>query len=271
MHNNIRLLDKHWLVILVYLVSLALLLRGAIHVSYSYGDPRMVAGFWSTELLVALMLLLATLAFFPAARIGLRWPHLDKPWQLLPLLLLVGSAMGVWVFVRVTLHPAIMLDNKLSLKILRTTLLVGVSEEWMYRGLLLAALSRWFGLRRGALVSLLLFGALHLLNMISGLTLVYGMLQFGMTILIGATFVLAAIGSRSLLIPMLMHGIYDFCVIDTLSTVQAGAKSWPILIVSVMGLVCGILSLVWIARLKGQEPFVEKSYERNSQSIIASS
>lgn len=259
--QDIRLLDKRWLVVLIYLGSLALLLRGAIDAPYNYGDPRLVAGFWLTELLVALMLLFATLAFFPPGRIGLRWPSLYRPWQLVPLMLLVAAAIGVWAYVRLTLHPAIMLDNKLSLHILRTTLLVGVSEEWMYRGLLLAALCRWFGLRRGAFISLLLFGALHLFNLFSGMTPVYGLLQFGMTILIGATFVLAAIGSRSILIPILMHGIYDFCVIDTLSSVEAGAPPWPILIVSAAGLVCGLFSLVWIARLKGREPFVEQSSE----------
>lgn len=258
-HQDLRQLDNRWLVALVYLVSLSLLLLGAMHAPYSYGDPRLVAGFWLTELVVALMLLLATWAFFPAGRIGLRRPRLVRPRQLLPLLLLVGAAIAVWAYVRVTLHPAIVIDNILSLKILRTTLLVGVSEEWMYRGLLLAVLSRWFGLRRGAMFSLLLFGALHLFNLISGMTLVYGLLQFGMTILIGATFVLAAIGSRSLLIPMLAHGIYDFCVIDTLTSVEAGASAWPILIVSAMGLICGLFSLVWIARLKGQEPFVDEN------------
>lgn len=257
MQADIRQLDKPWLVLLVYLISLVLLLMGAINAPYGYGDPQLVAGFWITELVVALMLLLATWAFFPAGRIGLRMPQLVRPWQLMPLLLLLGSAVAVWAFVRLTLHPAILLDNVLSLKILRTTMLVGVSEEWMYRGLLLAALSRWFGLRRGALLSLFLFGALHLFNLVSGMPPLYAVMQFFMTMLIGATFVLAAVGTRSLVIPMLAHGIYDFCVIDTLSTIESGARSWPILIVSATGLVCGLLSLVWIIRLNGDEPFAE--------------
>jgi len=162
-------LDNRWWVIFVYLVSLGILLLGAINAPYSYDDPRLVVGFWVTEALVIIMLVLATWRLFPVSRIGLRRPELHRPLRLIPLGILLIAAMTVWLYIRLTLHPAIMLDNLLSLRILRTTLLVGVSEEWMYRGILLAALCHWFGFRRGVLFSLLLFGVLHLFNVISGM------------------------------------------------------------------------------------------------------
>lgn len=248
-------LDKRGWVIIVYLASLAILLLGAIRAPYEYGDPRLVAGFWITEVLVILVLALATWRFVPMARIGLRRPVLYRPRRLIPMGILLAASIAVWLYIRLTLHPAIMLDNLLSLRILRTTLLVGVSEEWMYRGILFAALCRWFGFRRGVLFSLLMFGVLHLFNIISGMSVQFVLLQFFMTILIGASLALAAIGSRSLLVPMLAHGIYDFCVIDTLTMVQAGAPGRPILIVTALGILCGLVSLVWLVLVKEHEPY----------------
>lgn len=253
--DKIHKLDNRWWVVAVYLASLGILLLGALHAPYNYDDPRLVAGFWVTETIVVLMLWLATWRLFPASRIGLRRPVLVNAFQLIPLGLLVAASIVVWLYIRLTLHPAIMLDNLLSLRILRTTLLVGISEEWMYRGILLAALSRWFGLRRGIFISLFLFGVLHLFNIISGMSLQFAILQFFMTMLIGASLALAAIGSRTVLIPMLAHGIYDFCVIDTITSVQAGAPGWPILIVTVTGIVCGLISQIWLFVLKGREPY----------------
>jgi predicted exporter len=56
----------------------------------------------------------------------------------------------------------------------------------MYRELLLAALSRRYGLRKGVFIALALFGTLHLLNMAAGMPSIGAPFQFFMTMLIGS-------------------------------------------------------------------------------------
>jgi membrane protease YdiL (CAAX protease family) len=254
---DLRFLDKRWLVILVYLISLGLLLRGALLINYHYGAAPYVVRFWTTELQVAILLFIATLFFFPAARIGWRRSQWVNGGQVLPMLILIGTAMAVWGIARIV-HPSyIAIDNHLSFLILRTTVLVGLSEEWMYRGLLLTALVRWLGVRRGALLSLFLFGLLHLLNIAAGASVIHSIAQFFMTILIGATLVLATFGTRSLILPIFGHGIYDFCVIDTSQLLHADSGPWAMITIFSVGLVCGLYCLYRILRLEQGEPFVE--------------
>ncbi len=259
-HNEqteLRLLDKRWLVLLVYLVSLGLLLRGMLIFNQHYGSAPYVVRFWTTELQVAILLFFSTLVFFPAARIGLRPIQWINARDVLPILILTGFAMGVWWLVRYMQPNYVAIDNVLSLQILRTTLLVGLTEEWMYRGLLLVVLIRWCGTRRGALLSLLLFGLLHLLNLTAGVNVLYALAQFFMTILIGASLLLAAFATRSLILPMLAHSIYDFCVVDIGQLLYADSGPWAMLTILVAGLLCGIYSLYRIMRLPEGEPFVD--------------
>lgn len=255
--TELRLLDQRWLVILVYLISLGLLLRGALIIKHHYAPAPYVVRFWTTELQVAILLFICTLAFFPAARIGLRPISRFNIRQVLPILILTGTTMLVWCIVRFMQPVYIATDNILSLQILRTTLLVGLTEEWMYRGLLLVVLIRWIGTRRGTLLSLLLFGLLHLLHLAIGVSVLYSVAQFFMTMLIGASLLLAAFATRSLILPMLAHAIYDFCVVDIGQFLYVDSGPWAMLTIFGTGLLCGIYSLYCIMRLPDSEPFID--------------
>ena len=146
-------------------------------------------------------------------------------------------------------------DTAHSWLVLRSTVLVGINEEWIFRSLLLAAFCRWWGLRLGAIVALISFGAFHLLNMAGGVPLSLGAVQVVSTILLGSIFLMGAIDSRSLLLPMAVHALYDFAVLDITAFNQAGANPTPLLIAVVVGVILGIVSLVRIARLQGGEPY----------------
>ena len=65
-----------------------------------------------------------------------------------------------------------------------------------------------------AVAALVLFGALHLMNVMVGQTLVQASLQFVLATLSGATLMLAALATRSLWLPVVAHGVYDFLVVD---------------------------------------------------------
>lgn len=86
------------------------------------------------------------------------------------------------------------------------TLLVGLSEELLYRGILLGSLMR-FGLSRAVTLSALLFAAIHLLN-----TSIQGepnWSQFLFAALISIPFSALRLRTGSLLLPVLLHTAID--------------------------------------------------------------
>jgi membrane protease YdiL (CAAX protease family) len=97
-----------------------------------------------------LVLLLATFLLVPTARVGLRRSALDDGALVFPVTGPLTAALASWPPARLTLPEGAALDRPMALGILRTTILVGVTEEWVYRGLLLALLGRWLRLRRCA-------------------------------------------------------------------------------------------------------------------------
>jgi len=253
--TRLRRLDHPAFTGAIYLLSLAVLLLGLLRSVYPYGDARMVAGYLVTELQVLALFIIATIWLLPAARIGLQRPVFTNIRALLPLAALLATALICWIIGLCTLPATAVIDASLSAGVLATTMVVGFTEEWMYRGLLLAALSRRYGLRKGSFIALALFGALHLLNMAAGMPPISALFQFFMTMLIGSTLLLAAIGSRSLLIPVIVHGLYDFLTVETGRLVAAGAAPWLPLVVIVIGPILGIYCLTRIARLEGSEPY----------------
>jgi membrane protease YdiL (CAAX protease family) len=253
--TRLRRLDHPAITGTIYLLSLAVLLLGLLRSTYPYGDPRMVADYLVTELQVLALFIIATIWLLPAARIGLQRPVFTNIRSLLPLAALLATALICWIIGLCTLPATAIIDASLSAGVLATTMLVGFTEEWMYRGLLLAALSRRFGLRKGAFIALILFGGLHLLNIAAGMPPIGALFQFFMTMLIGSTLLLAAIGTRSLWIPIACHGIYDFLTVETSRLIAAGSAQWLALPVLLIGPILGIYCLTRIAKLEGSEPY----------------
>ncbi len=240
-------------VLLVYALSLALLLWGGLHSPYGYSDPRFVVDYFGTEVQVALMLLIATALFFAPAGIGLRLPDRAGRRAVVPLAIQLAVAASAWLVVLRFASPQAGAGGVGPLDILRTTLVVGLTEEWTYRGIVFAACAAWWGLQRGALASLVLFGALHLINIATGVAPGLALLQAGLAMLTGASLLLAAIGTRSLLLPVIAHGLYDFFVIDTgrlLAAGPAGLAGLAPLAVIAVGVAAGLYSALHIARME---------------------
>jgi membrane protease YdiL (CAAX protease family) len=248
---------------LLYLGSLGLLLYGLLVSPFPYTDPRFVVGYFPTQVAV-LLLLLATFALVPGASVGLRRPALVSLRQVVPLALLVAAAFFGWLSARLTLPPGAPVDNGLSLGVLRTTLLVGVTEEWVYRGLALAFLWRLLGPRRGAYLALLLFGLLHLLNIAAGVPPPLAATQVLITMTIGSTLLLGAVGTRSILVVALLHGLYDFLVIDANSLRAAGAADWTGFVGMPVTLIVGIYAFTRVWSLQGAEPYPDSQPPRST-------
>lgn len=253
--ERLQNLDNRPLVLAIFLVTLGILLAGILGSAYPYTDARFVVGFFGTELQLAAFLAFATAWLLPVDRLGLRFPRSAGVWRIAPLAALALVIVATWWATRQSLPAGTSPDTARSWLVLRSTVLVGINEEWIFRGLLLAAFCRWWGLRRGAIVALMGFGAFHFLNMAGGMPLGLSAVQVVSTLLLGAILLMGAIDTRSLVLPMAVHAFYDFAVLDMTALHQAGANPTPMLIAVVTAVVLGIVSLVRIARLRGGGPY----------------
>lgn len=253
--GRMRRLDSRLLVAAVVAAATALLVLGLLRAPYPYEDPRFVVALFDTEVQLVLLLAVTTALWFPARRLGLRAPRLVAIRRVAPLAVLLLGAAAAWAVARLTLPAGTAFDDGLSWRVLRTTALVGVNEEWLFRGLLLAAFCRWWGLRRGAIAASLAFGAFHAINALAGQPPVMVAVQVAVTLVLGAVFLMAALGTRSLLVPMLGHALYDFAVIDIGRLAAAGANATGLLALSGLGLALGLWCLLEIGRLRGAEPY----------------
>ncbi len=260
-----RGLDSPLTVLALFAALMAMFVVGLQRAQSPYGDPRFVVEFFGTEAQVAIFIVLATLVFFAPGRLGLRLPRhagLEAPgWRglqpLVPLALLLTVAAVCWAATRLSLPATAAAEAVAPWQILRTTLLVGFNEEWIFRGLVLAALCRWWGWHRGAWTAMVAFGAFHLLNMLVGVPPAEAALQFVITFLAGAVFLVAAVGSRSLLWPMLGHALYDFFVIDMAQQQARGAALPLSAVVLLTALLLGLWCAWRIHRLQAVEPYAD--------------
>lgn len=258
---RLRNLDNPAIVGFVYLLSMLVLGFGETAIPAKYGEPGFVTAYLRYEILVACLFVAATFMWFPARRIGLGAPRMRSMKLAMPMFLWFGLAVAAYAITWFARLPGSPHDFGLSARMLATTSLVGFAEEWMYRGLLFAFLSRVLGLRAGGYLALLAFGVLHLLNMIGGVPPAGAAMQFGITACIGSVLLLGALGTGSLWVGMLLHALYDFIVFDMMTIKTAGLRpgfDWVGLLPLVGGLVLGVYALTLVGKLKGVEPYPEE-------------
>lgn len=127
---------------------------------------------------------------------------------------------------------------------------VGFGEEMITRGSMLAGLRSQFTEGKVWLYSTLLFSALHVPNVIFGLPLTSMPIQVLLTFIMGSGLYIIRRVSGTLLIPMLLHGLWDSSVFLAEST---GAENSPVtLIIYPLALVC-VIAVVhknWQAKVR---------------------
>jgi len=239
----------------VLAMAFVLLGWGEYAATEPYTSTAFIVGYFWIELQVTALLLVATALFWPWRQLGLRVPQ-AAAWRFvapLALLIMVVLAVRVWAGTQVLAEARP--DTATAWLLLRTTLLVGLNEEWLFRGLALAAFCRWWGWRSGWLAALLAFASLHLLNLIGDVPPVGAAFQFVNTFVMGSVFLLAAVATRSLLWPMLGHAFYDWAVLDTQRYMAAGASQVPSLLLSILALLLGLYSLWTLWHMPERVPY----------------
>lgn len=154
------------------------------------------------------LLAIVALAVFALA---LRWTDLGfvrpRPWRSLWLLWLPGLYLllfyGLDVVVGVPPLPTLGL-------LFVNTLLVGVSEELAFRGVLFRGLRSRLPMWPSVLVSAAAFGAMHVLNALSFGNLFLAGIQAVAAAMTGVLFVALVIRTNSIIPAMALHALWDF-------------------------------------------------------------
>ncbi|WP_084078703.1 CPBP family intramembrane glutamic endopeptidase [Demequina sp. NBRC 110057] len=114
--------------------------------------------------------------------------------------------------------------------------LVGFAEEMMARGVLLTGLRARLGERSVWLLTSLMFGAFHIVNLALGAPAI-GAVQVITAGLSGSIFYVARRLSGTLVLPMLLHGAWDFMTFVQGKAPAFGAHSDLIVIVGLVSLI----------------------------------
>lgn len=171
--------------------------------SFSPTKEELATGLSPTLLILSLALAGATLVFGWRAAVGFGLPTSFAASKAGLYAALFCAASGL-LYSRFADLPA---DSSILLLAVNA-LLVGVEEELLFRGILLAALLPRIGLLRAVVVSSLLFAGVHLLN--TGLQGAPDLRQFIGAGLISLPFAVLRLRTGSLLPPILLHAAFDY-------------------------------------------------------------
>ncbi|NJN96832.1 MAG: CPBP family intramembrane metalloprotease [Anaerolineales bacterium] len=172
-------------------------------------------------LMVAPLFLVGVIVYFkwPWAELGLKAPQppgslwLGVPPALFILAFMAGGiASG--------LPPA-----QVILFVLINTLLVGVSEELMFRGIVFWAALPRFSLWTAIWISSILFGGVHTLNALMTGDYIAGVGQAMQAALFGVWITAIRLRTHSILPAMLIHGLWDFSIFLLTASAAATAAS----------------------------------------------
>jgi membrane protease YdiL (CAAX protease family) len=90
------------------------------------------------------------------------------------------------------------------------TVLIGLSEEWMFRGVLFQGLRSRLAMWPAILLTSLLFGAVHVLNVITTGQLLEAVVQSVAAFMSGMVLLALLIRTGSIWVPIAYHALWDF-------------------------------------------------------------
>lgn len=129
---------------------------------------------------------------------------------------------------------------------------VGFGEEIITRGSLLVGLRNEFNEGKSWLFSTLLFSALHIPNVFFGLPLIAMLGQLVLTFIMGSGFYIARRISGTLILPVVLHGLWDSSLFLSLAT-GAEPSMWQFVIYPI-----AIICLIAVFRLQNHESLLKR-------------
>lgn len=220
-------------------IMIACLYVSLHYLGATYGSYEMLTMVLPAELLVLAVLYYYGKKNFDWQTLGFR--KLEKNtliWFLPAIILLI---IGVTIVLKnvFTYHQGGDSINKLSF-ILLTTLLVGITEELMFRGILFQSLLKKYSVQKSILLASLAFSLFHGINIIGGVPLNAIAYQLSITFVAGFYLTNVAYRMKSILPLIIWHGLWDFM---SFSSTEFNVKLTLILIVSIC---VEIILSVWL-------------------------
>ncbi|HMQ54605.1 MAG TPA: type II CAAX endopeptidase family protein [Anaerolineae bacterium] len=174
------------------------------------------------SLIAAPLFLVGVIAYFkwPWAEMGVKAPQpASSSWRLgWPAALFILAFVGIGV--AGGLPPA-----QVVFFVLINTLLVGVSEELMFRGIMFWTALPRFSIWPAIWITSLLFGGVHTLNALMTGDTIAGVGQALQATLFGVWITAIRLRTRSILPAMLIHGLWDFSVFLMGASAAAAASA----------------------------------------------
>jgi membrane protease YdiL (CAAX protease family) len=203
--------------------------------------------------LLAALFLLAVVGWQQWRDVGLnRLPSARSLWLTwLPMVYIVA---GLGLSVVFGLPPAGVL-----LWILLNTFLVGLSEELMFRGVLLQAFRRTVSIWPAVWLTTLVFGAIHILNVFMTGELRAALIQSTAAAASGLLFIALRLRTGSLWPAIVVHGLWDFATFTLAASrsvesqaVGSGGPMTPMTFLPVLLVLPNALYGLWLMRGIGQ-------------------
>ncbi len=204
---------RFFLVHVVVWTSLVYVVAGNDRVDYDMlGDGTTP---WVRQFVVALVAVLVLQILFISrqrlwAEVVVDRPRRSRKWMWFPPFLLLCAGIGVVASDGLSSAP-----GSYWIGMTVTMILVGLTEELTFRGILVATLRRTGSGERGVLlISSLLFGLFHLPNWILGQDFVTTVRQVAFTALFGMIFYALRRASGTLIACVVLHALYDWMIVQ---------------------------------------------------------
>ena len=94
--------------------------------------------------------------------------------------------------------------------VIMNTMLVGLSEEWMFRGVLFQGLRSRLAMWPAILLTSALFGAVHVMNVVTTGQLGEAIVQAAAAFMSGMVLIALLIRTGSIWVPIVYHALWDF-------------------------------------------------------------
>lgn len=178
---------------------------------YQYTQAEIMYGIWPFIFVLLILSFYLSLRYFKETE---KWiSELDKK-QLLwfvPHMLLLFWIMAV-ILMQMDFLEFDTATKNLIFTTLFTTLMVGIAEEIMFRGIILHSLLEYQKPLIAVLLSALAFALLHSVNMLAGLGFAEMLGQLFSTFFFGLFFSLLMLKMKNIIILMAFHWLWDFSI-----------------------------------------------------------
>lgn len=118
--------------------------------------------------------------------------------------------------------------------ILFNTFFVGISEELMFRGVLLSSFSQKYSFWKSAIIVSILFGLIHVSNGFITGDFVQSTMQAVMATFSGFLFLGIRVKTNSILPAILLHWLWDFAVFMVTTHISEDIQSEPVVLIALV-------------------------------------